>query len=75
MISNKLYAKVKAINAYGESEISDPGSGDGIQLVPDAPVNLQNDATVTDDVTVGFNWQDGPSDGDSEILDYRVWYD
>jgi hypothetical protein len=32
--------KVIATNDYGDSLISEQGSNDGIELVPDAPINL-----------------------------------
>lgn len=39
--------KVTATNAYGDSLISDAGSGAVIVLVPDAPTLLLNDPLVT----------------------------
>jgi hypothetical protein len=71
----KIYIKVQAINAYGESENSDPGMNDGIELIPDAPINLTNHPEITNDSQIGISWSDGPSDGDSPILDYRITYD
>lgn len=44
-------------------------------LVPDAPVNLQDVLTVTNDSVIQFTWEDGASDGDKPILDYTVNYD
>lgn len=46
-----------------------------MEFVPDSPVNLLNDPTITNDSQVGFSWQDGASDGDSVVLDYRITYD
>lgn len=46
-----------------------------IQLVPDAPVNLQNDPLVTTDVNIKFTWVDGVSDGGTSVIDYDVYYD
>jgi hypothetical protein len=43
--------------------------------VPDSPVNLQNDPSVTRNNVLRFTWQDGSSDGGSSILDYRITYD
>ena len=43
--------------------------------MPDAPVNLLNDDTVTSDTVIRFTWEDGLSDGGTEILDYSVYYD
>jgi hypothetical protein len=76
LLSNKIYVKVQAINDYGLSDISEPGSGDGIELVPDAPVSLVNHIpAITSDTVIGISWSDGASDGDAEILDYRVLWD
>jgi len=67
--------KVIATNSYGDSFISEPGSNDGIEFVPDPPMNLQNDPAITSDSVVVINWSDGPSDGDAPIIDYRILYD
>jgi hypothetical protein len=37
---------------YGESVKSPEGSGAEIQLMPDAPVSLQNDATITSETKI-----------------------
>ena len=46
---SSVYAKVIATNYYGDSEFSVSGNGAVILLVPDAPVNLTNDPTITTD--------------------------
>ena len=56
LLGYKVYIKVLATNAYGDSEISLPGAGDGIELVPDAPVNLMNNPTITSDSVIGISW-------------------
>ena len=43
--------------------------------VPDAPTNLQNMVSVTSDVKIGLKWENGPLNGGSPILDYRVSWD
>jgi hypothetical protein len=43
--------------------------------VPDAPVSLLNNPTITSDTTIRFTWSAGASDGGSPVLDYNVWYD
>jgi hypothetical protein len=73
--SYSVNIKVIATNAYGDSEISDPGAGAVIQLIPDYPINLQNDPSVTNRNTIGITWSDGTSDGGSPILDWRITYD
>lgn len=64
-----------AFNAYGQSEMSSVGNGGIMVYVPDAPVNLQNNPLVTSDSVIEFTWEDGASDGDQPVLDYRVIYD
>jgi len=41
----------------------------------DAPINLQNDFTITSDSIIGFSWSDGLSDGGSPLIDYRILSD
>lgn len=75
LLGYSINIKVVATNDYGDSEVSDPGNGGVIVLVPDPPLNLQNDPSVTDKATIRFTWTDGASDGGETIIDYRVSYD
>ena len=75
LIGNSIYLAVSATNDYGTSEFSEIGNGGVIVLVPDAPKDLVNVPSVTNDHTIGFAWSDGDSNGLETILDYRVWYD
>jgi hypothetical protein len=43
--------------------------------VPDAPISLANDPTVTTDTVIRFTWTPGVSDGGSSVIDYSVYYD
>lgn len=43
--------------------------------VPDAPIELQNDGSVTSDVEIRLGWSDGVSDGGAPVIDYSVFYD
>jgi len=70
-----IFIKVIAQNPYGDSLASDQGNGGIIVLVPDSPVNLQNDLTVTTASVIKFTWSDGVQDGGTSIIDYRVSYD
>lgn len=74
-LGNVIYARVVAFNYYGDSASSPIGSGSVIQLVPDAPINLVNDPSVTSSFAISFSWEDGSSDGGSPVLDYRITYD
>lgn len=70
-----VWVKVITANLYGESAISEPGNNAVIQLVPDAPINLQIDLVETDDTKIRFLWTEGPNDGGVPVLDYDIYYD
>lgn len=74
-VDQDVNIKVSATNAYGTSEYSQVGSGAFIQFVPDAPVSLLNLAEVTDATRIGISWSDGPENGGTEVIDYKVVYD
>lgn len=70
-----MLVNIVATNLYGHSIVSNDGNGALIKLVPDAPVDLVNDLTVTSDSVVRITWSDGVSNGGSSVLDYRISYD
>jgi hypothetical protein len=72
---DSVFAKVVAINYYGESESSDEGNGAIVLLVPDAPTGLADNVAVTTAYVIGFTWNDGMSTGGTPIIDYRVSFD
>jgi hypothetical protein len=43
--------------------------------VPDSPVTLTNDLSVTSATVVRITWSDGVSNGGTVVIDYRVSYD
>jgi hypothetical protein len=55
--------------------LSVAGNGARVRLVPDAPVNLSNDLTVTNGAVIRFTWQEGASNGGAPVIDYDVVYD
>lgn len=57
MWGNSVYAKLLAINAYGESSYSPEGNGGVIITNPDAPVNIVEDISERTLNAVGFNWE------------------
>jgi hypothetical protein len=75
VLGDHIYAKIYAINSYGDSFASEPGDGAAVVFLPDAPINLANNAAITSATTVGLSWEDGISNGGRDILDYKVWYD
>ena len=74
-LNESIYAKIVASNFYGDSSYSTSGNGALTKLVPDAPINLANDETVTTDLTIRFTWSQGLSDGGVAVTDYQVYYD
>ena len=47
ILNESIKAKIISQNVYGDSILSDMGNGGITKLIPDAPLNLQNDDTVT----------------------------
>lgn len=72
---DSVFAKVVAINYYGESEESDEGNGAIVLLVPDAPTGLADNVAVTTAYVIGITWNDGMSMGGTPIIDYRISFD
>ena len=70
-----IFATITAINSYGSSLESLPGDGSAVVFVPNAPINLGNNAAITSATTVGLTWSNGDLNGGVPILDYLVSYD
>lgn len=70
-----IYAKIIAINSYGESIVSTEGNGAQIVTYPDKPVDLADMPDVTNSVQIGLQWVAGAADGGIPVLDYRIIYD
>jgi hypothetical protein len=64
--------KIIAVNSYGESILSESGSGAVIQLVPSTPV-LSNNEAITSSTDIGLTWVVA-ADGGTPILDYKLYY-
>ena len=64
-----------AYNSYGDSEASSPGNGVKIVLVPNGPLNLENNPTVTNAFQIGITWWEGLSNGGEPVAYYRLSYD
>lgn len=72
-----VFAKVVAINFYGESVVSDAGNGAIILTYPDFPVNLAEKYELRAATTLAITWEAGTfdvKDGGSPVIDYRVTY-
>jgi hypothetical protein len=44
-------------------------------LVPDTPLSVNNDATITSATNIKITWLEGVSNGGSPVIDYWVYYD
>jgi hypothetical protein len=67
--------KIIATNYYGDSIYSDAGAGAIIWVVPDAPINIFNDAAVTDATQIKFTFTEGLENGATPVLDYNIFWD
>ena len=75
---SSIYASVVAYNAVGDSPVSDVGNGAIVLVstVPDPPRFIsRNPNKVLDMTRISIIWEDGISDGNQPILDYRVSFD
>lgn len=59
---------------FGDSLESEIGNGGLIATVPTAPINLQNDPTVTDYSSVGLTLQPSENDGGDLVIDYEIYF-
>jgi hypothetical protein len=73
---DNVYVKIISVNIYGDSAIySMAGNGAVILNVPDSPISLTNDASITNAYQINFSWTQGLSNGGTEVIDYNVYYD
>lgn len=75
ILGDHIFAKIVAINSYGNSLPSVPGDGAAVVMLPDAPIGLANNPALTNANQIGITWQTGFSDGGVPILGYLVWQD
>lgn len=66
--------KVESRNSFGFSVLSEEVAIIAA-AIPDAPINLSNDASITSADQIGISWQDGSFNGGISVIDYRVSYD
>lgn len=74
ILNNPVIAYVVATNVYGNSDPSPTGQGALIQYVPDAPISLANNPSITSATRVGLTWAPGSSNGGSAVIDYTINY-
>ena len=64
---------VRARNSVGVSLESEP-IAILVAKAPDAPINLQNVPALTTGYQIGLDWEEGPYNGASPVIDFRVQY-
>jgi hypothetical protein len=69
---SSIYAKVIAINLYGDSLISNEGNGAVIITKPDPPINLAEEYSLRTKSTLGLVWDEAPFIGGTPVLDYQI---
>lgn len=60
---DSIWAKVRAVNVYGESDLSAEGNDAFYYRVPDAPVSVAEDTSYRTSTTLGLVWSDGAHNG------------
>jgi hypothetical protein len=63
--------KVISGNQFGDSIISDPGSGATINVYTSAPTSL---TATADQSQVTLSWVEPSNNGGSPVLDYSLYY-
>lgn len=71
---SSVVAIVSAQNSIGSSVFSTQGSGAVILTIPNAPINVQNVANITNAYQIGIQWSNGLQNGGSNVIDYSVLY-
>ena len=70
-----VIAKVTAINALGESIVSDEGNGAFMPIAdvaPDPPTTFVRDEVSTTKTQVAFSWTAPIIDGGDTVIDYSI---
>jgi hypothetical protein len=63
---------VSAVNVYGDSVFSTPSDPHAVVTVPDAPKNLKNNLSITNDDRIGITFENADSNGGLAITSYKV---
>ena len=69
-----IWAKVSAVNVYGESAQSSAGNDAMYTRVPDSPISLAEDSLQRTATTIGITWADGSNNGGVAITNYKIEY-
>jgi len=69
---SSVFAKVVAINSYGNSDASAEGNGAVITTNPDAPVSLAENTSLRTKSQLALTWSAATFTGGATIEDYRI---
>ena len=58
--------------SYWQSALILYGGSNTASTVPDAPINVANNAASTSATQIGLTWSPGRTNGGSEIIDYTI---
>lgn len=72
---SSIYVTITATNLYGTSDVSNQGNGAVILTIPDAPLNLANNAGLTSAQQTGLTWSQGLSNGGTPVISYSLFFD
>ncbi len=67
---SSVFAKVVAINSYGNSLISSEGNGAVITTTPDVPISLAEDTLLKTKSSISLVWSPAAFTGGATIIDY-----
>lgn len=70
-----VWAKVVAVNLYGQSFHSIVANGAVILRAPDTPLNVQEIVASRSATSISFEWDKGALEGGSPVIDFRIRYD
>lgn len=70
---SSIFAKVMAINVYGNSATSQSGNGAVIITYADAPLSLTETVAARQATKITFTWTAGLLSGGSSVIDYQVF--
>jgi hypothetical protein len=69
---SSIYAKIVAINQYGNSLDSDEGNGAMIITKPDPPIDFIEDYSQRTKSTIGVSWNEAAFVGGTPVIDFRI---
>lgn len=71
---SSVFARIIAINIYGQSAESPVGNGAIIIRAPDQPTSITEIIQFRNATTIAISWLPGQSNGGTPIIDYRITY-